>query len=81
MREEIVFLRNKVDIVLSNQVNNSHTHNVSQYSSNTEYNENDNIHSDFHQQDRTETVINTIPEHSLRTKKRKISLLKVTKLS
>ena len=48
-REEVVFLCNKLDIALSNQVNNSHTHIVSQYSSNIEYKEDDNNQSDFHQ--------------------------------
>ena len=61
-REESVLLRKKLDIALSHPVNNSHTHDVSQYSSNIEYREDDNTQSDFHQQDQLETVINTTPD-------------------
>ena len=61
-REEVVFLCNKLDIALSNQVNNSHTHIVSQYSSNIECKEDDKNQSDFHQQDQMETVIYATPD-------------------
>ena len=57
-----MLLRNKLDVTLSNQVNNSHIHNAPQYSSNIKYKEEDNNKFTFHQQDQMETVINTTPD-------------------